>query len=60
VVNYGGSQKFIFKPNKGYQVDQVRVDGVPIGKPETFLFGNVMSSHRIDAIFSSLQGLGKK
>lgn len=60
VLNYGGSQKFIFKPNKGYQVDQVRVDGVPIGKPETFLFGNVMSSHRIDAIFSPLQGLGKK
>ena len=60
VVNYGGSQKFIFKPTKGYQVDQVRVDGVSVGKPETLLFGNVMSSHRIDALFSPLQGRGKK
>jgi len=60
VLNYGGSQKFIFEPNKGYQVGQVRVDGIPIGKPETFLFGNVMSSHRIDAIFSPLQGMSKK
>jgi len=60
MVNYGGSQKFIFKPTKGYQVGQVRVDGIPIGKPETFLFGNVMSSHRIDAIFSPLQGMSKK
>ena len=60
VVNYGGGQKFIFKPNKGYQLDQVRVDGVSVGKPETLLFGNVMSSHRIDAIFSPLQGMGKK
>jgi len=59
-MNYGGSQKFIFKPNKGYQVGQVKVDGVSIGNPETFLFGNVMSSHRIDAIFSPLQGRGEK
>jgi hypothetical protein len=55
VVNHGGSQKFIFKPNKGYQVGQVRVDGVPVGNPETLLFGNVMSSHRIEAIFLPLR-----
>jgi hypothetical protein len=41
-------------------VGQVRVDGVSIGNPETVLFGNVMSSHRIDAVFSPLQGMGKK
>jgi hypothetical protein len=60
MVNYGESLKFIFKPNKGYQVGQVRVDGVSIGKPKTLLFGNVMSSHGIDAIFSSLQGMSEK
>ena len=59
-VNYGGSQKFIFKPNEGYQVDQVRVDGVSVGKPENLLLGNVMKSHRIDAIFSPIHGLPKK
>ena len=55
VVNHGGSQKFVFKPNKGYQVGQVRVDGVPVGNPETVLFGNVMSSHRVEAIFRPLR-----
>ncbi len=59
-VNYGGSQKFIFRANEGYQVDQVRVDGVSVGNPENLLIGNVMSSRRIDAIFSPLQGIGKK
>jgi hypothetical protein len=55
VVNYGGSQNFIFKPNKGYQVGQVKVDGVSVGKPEMLLLGNVMSSHRIDVIFAPLR-----
>jgi hypothetical protein len=59
-VNYGGSQKFIFKPNKGYQLDQVRVDGVSVGKPETLLIGNVMSSHEVHAIFSPTQELSKR
>ena len=60
IVNYGGSQEFIFKPNEGYQVGQVRVDGVSVGKPETLLFGNVRSSHRIHAIFSPTQGRGNQ
>jgi hypothetical protein len=60
VVNYGESQNFIFKPNKGYQVGQVKLDGVLIGKPETLLFGGVMGSHRIDAIFTPLQGISRK
>jgi hypothetical protein len=59
LVNYGESQNFIFTPNKGYQVGQVIVDGVSIGKPETLLFGNVMGSHRIDAIFTPLYGMAK-
>jgi len=55
VVNHGGSQKFIFKPNKGYQLGQIKVDGVSVGKPEMLLLGNVMSSHRIDVIFAPLR-----
>ncbi len=60
IVNYGGSQKFVFKSNEGYQLGQVRVDGVSIGKPETLLFGNVRSSHKVHAIFSPTQGRGNK
>ena len=60
VVNHGGSQKFIFKPNKGYKMGAIKVDGVSVGKPETLLLGNVMSSHRIDATFSPLHGMGLK
>ena len=55
VVNHGGSQKFIFKPNKGYQLGQIKVDGISVGKPEMLLLGNVMSSHRIEAIFLPLR-----
>jgi len=59
-VNYGGGQKFIFKPNEGYQVGQVKVDGVSVGEPENLLVGNVMKPHRIDAIFTPIHGTGKK
>ena len=59
-VNYGGSQKFIFKPKEGYQIGQVKVDGVLVGKPENLLLGNVMKSHRIDAIFTPIHVMRKK
>lgn len=55
VVNYGGSQNFIFKPNMGYQIGQIKVDGVSVGKPEMLLLGNVMTSHKIEAIFLPLR-----
>ncbi len=60
MVNYGASQNFIFKPNEGYQVGQVRVDGESVGDPENLLLGNVMKSHRIDAIFTPIHGMPKK
>jgi hypothetical protein len=55
IVNYGGSQKFVFKPNKGYQIGQVRVDGVSVGKPETLLLGNIMRPRKVDAVFVPLR-----
>jgi len=60
VVNHGGSKRFIVKPNRGYKIGEIKVDGVSVGNPEKLLFGNVMSSHRIEAIFSPTQGMGKK
>jgi hypothetical protein len=55
VVNYGGSQKFIFRPNRGYKIGVIKVDGVPVGEPESLLIGNIMGSHRIEAIFLPLR-----
>jgi hypothetical protein len=60
MVNHGGSKRFIVRPNGGYKIGEIKVDGVSVGNPENLLFGNVMSSHRIEAIFSSIQGMGKK
>jgi Divergent InlB B-repeat domain/Fibronectin type III domain len=54
-VNYGGSQKFIVRPNRGYKIGAIKVDGVPVGEPESLLIGNIMGSHRIEAVFLPLR-----
>jgi hypothetical protein len=53
-VNYGGSQSFAITPNSGYQVADVKVDGVSVGAVTSFLFGAVMSGHSINAAFSPI------
>ena len=58
-VNRGESQSFSIIPNRGYKISNVKVDGVSIGKPDTYLFGNVKSSHRIEANFATV-GVGRK
>ena len=59
-VGYGASQTFAIKPNKGYRIAEVKVDGVSVGSPSTFLFGNVMSNHTIEANFAPLRlNIGK-
>ena len=55
VVNYGASQKFSFKPNKGYKIGQIRVDGESAGNSEVLLLGNIMSPHKINVIFIPLR-----
>ena len=53
-VNYGANQSFAITPNSGYQIADVKVDGVSLGAVASFLFGAVMSNHAIEATFSSL------
>jgi hypothetical protein len=55
VVNHGGSQKFTFKPNKGHQIGQIKVDGVSVGKTETLYLGNIVRPHKVDATFIPLR-----
>jgi ABC-type transporter MlaC component len=47
----GASQAFTITPNRGYRIADVKVDGVSIGSTSSYLFGNVMSNHTIDASF---------
>jgi hypothetical protein len=52
---YGASQTFAIKPNRGYRIADVKVDGVSVGSPKSFLFGNVKSNHTIEANFTRLR-----
>jgi hypothetical protein len=52
VIPLGGSQTFAIKPNRGYRIADVKVDGVSVGSPKSFLFGNVMSNHTIAVSFT--------
>ncbi|MFH1898341.1 MAG: right-handed parallel beta-helix repeat-containing protein [Candidatus Desantisbacteria bacterium] len=51
-VNYGATQVFTITPNTGYHIADVKVDGNPVGTPESYPFGNVTSSHTIAATFA--------
>ena len=51
-VGLGASQAFRITPNLGYRIADVKVDGVSIGNTSSYLFGNVMSNHTIDASFT--------
>jgi hypothetical protein len=58
-VHYGGSQKFAFKPNQGYKMGAIKVDGVSVGKPDMLVLGKVTGSHTIEAIFSPRHNTGE-
>jgi uncharacterized repeat protein (TIGR02543 family) len=51
-VGYGASQTFTIRPYRGYRIVDVKVDGVSVGSPSTFSFGNVRSNHTIEANFA--------
>ena len=53
-VNSGASQNFTITPADGYQIEDVKVDGVSVGPVSSYLFGNVMAAHAITATFAAL------
>jgi hypothetical protein len=53
VVNQGTTKKFTIRPNAGYQVSDVKVDGVSQGPITTYTFSNITTDHTIEASFSS-------
>ncbi|MCL2291370.1 MAG: M6 family metalloprotease domain-containing protein [Bacteroidetes bacterium] len=51
-VNHDANQTFEIKPDNGYSVDNVTVDGVDMGAIKTHTFKNVLAPHNINATFS--------
>ena len=59
-VNSGGSRLFTFSPNRGYRIAYIKVDGLSVGRPSTFLFGNIRGNHRIEALFVPLHHFNRR
>jgi hypothetical protein len=55
-VPYNGNQLFTITPNKGYRIQDVRVDGVSVGAIETYTFSNLQVAHTIEAVFRKNAG----
>lgn len=50
-VNKYGSQVFAILPNRGYEVADVQVDGISVGKKSSYSFDSVRQNHTISASF---------
>ena len=50
-VNSGDSKTFTISPNTGYQIKDVKVDGISVGKVSTYTFSNVTANHTIEVTF---------
>ena len=50
-VNKGASQEFTIKPDAGYTIQDVLVDGVSVGAVKTYTFENVTANHTIAVTF---------
>jgi uncharacterized repeat protein (TIGR02543 family) len=59
-VLLGASQAFTITPNRGYRIADVKVDGVSVGGTSSYLFGNVMSNHTLDATFAPINRKHKR
>ncbi|KUK81875.1 MAG: Uncharacterized protein XD94_0279, partial [Mesotoga prima] len=50
-VNHGSNQSFNINPNTGYDIQDVKIDGVSEGAIGSYTFSNVTSDHEISATF---------
>ena len=51
-VDHGDNITFAISPNEGYQIEDVLVNGWPIGPVDTYTFSNVRSNRTIHAEFT--------
>ncbi|BBB32235.1 hypothetical protein TTHT_0660 [Thermotomaculum hydrothermale] len=54
-VNKGDSITFSIKPEPGYEIDYVLVDGNSVGAVTSYTFENITVDHTIDAFFKEMQ-----
>jgi len=50
-VDYGGTQSYTIIADEGYRINDVVVDGVSMGRMNTYTFTNVLSDHNISVEF---------
>jgi hypothetical protein len=52
VVTDGGDQQFVFSPNAGYHINDVRVDDQSMGALTSYTFSSVAADHTISVSFA--------
>lgn len=55
-VNHGESRTYTITPAAGFQVVEVRVDGIPVGALTSYTFQTITASHTIAATFERITG----
>jgi|GEM_PF-1390892 len=53
-VTEGGSQSFKITPDTGYEIADVLLNGISVGKISSYTFGNVLRNHSLEAFFSPI------
>lgn len=53
-VPLDGQQRFVFTPDVGYKIKEVRVDGISIGVVSEYTFEHVAANHTLEVVFNSL------
>ena len=51
IVSLGGMQKFTFTPDSGYKIENIYVDGSPVGIISSYYFSDVFENHTINVSF---------
>lgn len=54
-VERGDNQRFKIKPDKGYEIEDVLVDGESVGAIDSYTFKNVKKKHTIKATFQKIK-----
>ncbi|WP_217591905.1 DUF4073 domain-containing protein [Cohnella sp. GbtcB17] len=57
-LTQGGSQTFTIKPDEGYAILDVTVDGKSVGAVGSYTFSNVTEAHTIKADFAKIKAAG--
>ena len=53
-VSHGASQTFVIQPKGGYEIADVKIDRISVGKPLSYTFLDIRANHRIVATFKKI------